>query len=262
MSKSSEGSKEPAEKKVSSRKSVIERKSLSILNENRRAVGYLSLLNSMGYTIILKRPKKVKVKSLLPFLHIQKILAPNGEIIFSFEDVKSIAYKLKVGDGKTDQERRITQYIKNVEVNQMIETIIHSNLVFNCEEGAVKPCSINSEIPSQRRLESCVIFDGTDYRFLGFKEEQTVLYLDSLHKKLFEQASSNDFDVLPYTLTLRPTMQLMKTVISQTTSNKDLEKISRTIDQSLQNPSHSKWFSLYNDPTEFIDPNLSETTDN
>ncbi|ELP87411.1 hypothetical protein EIN_096780 [Entamoeba invadens IP1] len=210
---------------------VVKRKSQSVQNENRREIVYLSVLDCMGYSFVLTRPKKTVVKSVLPFIHISKIIDPSGAIVLSYEDIRTEAYSLKIGEGKKDQERRITQYVKNKTVNLMIDMIIGNQFIFNSEEGPVKQYSINTLTPPQRRLEFFVMFDGTNCWYLDVKNQTTCEAIDIIHKNLFDQVTQNNFSVPPSAIDLSHVMQFMPTLPAdaQSVSNQENQESEKSV---------------------------------
>ncbi|BFU24816.1 hypothetical protein EHI8A_025530 [Entamoeba histolytica HM-1:IMSS-B] len=189
------------------------RKYNSVHLENLREILYISLLNNWGFSFVFVKPKKFNIHTVLPFIHISKCIDPFGNIVFSYDELRNEAIRLKVGEGKKDMERRITQYIKTQSNNILVDCILSMKFVTATEKKSTKAITVNTSIPSIRKIDQIIIFDGTSHWSISLKDESTIAFLDEIHKQIFENAIKVNLWLIPLTIPINSVLQYIPNII-------------------------------------------------
>ncbi|EDR29410.1 hypothetical protein EDI_338990 [Entamoeba dispar SAW760] len=198
--------------KLNKNEQVKKRKYNSVHLENLREILYISLLNTWGFSFVFVKPKKFNIHTVLPFIHISKCIDPFGNIVFSYDELRNEAIRLKVGEGKKDMERRITQYIKTRSNNVLVECILSMKFVIATEKKSTKAITVNTSIPSIRKIDQIVIFDGTNHWSILLKDKGTIAFLDEVHKEIFENAVKINLWLIPLTISIEPILQYLPNI--------------------------------------------------
>ena len=117
---------------------------------------YVSILSTLGYTFIFKKPKKVKTEKTKPFIPIVEIRDLNDAVIFSLDRMKQDAASKKIGEDKNDKYRRIKQFVLNTTVNFLIE-LIERNEHCKVTSGRSKSNVVNKTTPTLRKIQKVAI---------------------------------------------------------------------------------------------------------
>ncbi|ELP93123.1 hypothetical protein EIN_053780 [Entamoeba invadens IP1] len=116
---------------------------------------YFAMLTTLGFTLLLEKPKKQKTKT-LPLIQLYQIYDESGSCVFDRDSIFEQAKQMNIGKSKMNSKRTVRQFVANQTVNTVIQLIESNNLV-DIKEGRSKRNIVNDDIPQQRKIESLTI---------------------------------------------------------------------------------------------------------
>ncbi|ELP93089.1 hypothetical protein EIN_053340 [Entamoeba invadens IP1] len=207
---------------TSERDNMKARKYSSVANENRKEMILVSVLNYLGYSFLFQKPKKFTVHTSLPFINIEKCFDQTNNVVLSYEELRAEALSLKVGEGRNDKERRITQFIRNKTVNRLVDILQTLPFVTVEEKKSTKQITVNTSTPITRKLKSISLTDQVGNIFvINLKKESMITYVDQLHSSVFQQAINLDLYLQQYTIDINSFVEVLQSpeAVSCTNSN-------------------------------------------
>ncbi|KAL7715105.1 hypothetical protein QTN25_007323 [Entamoeba marina] len=152
---------------------------------------YYAVLTSLGFTLLLEKPKKQKTKT-LPLIQLYQVFNNNGACVFDRDVLFTQANQKNIGCGKTNSKRTVRQYVSNETVNSIIK-LIESHPAVQIKEGRSKKNIVNEDIPQQRKIEAFSVIDGC-YKIAVDLNQQALSNGKKYHEallKIFEEAQSD-----------------------------------------------------------------------
>ncbi|EDR27912.1 hypothetical protein EDI_125590 [Entamoeba dispar SAW760] len=142
---------------------------------------YFAILSTMGYTLLLEKPKKYKTKTLTT-IQLYQLYDQNGVCVFNRDCIFEKAKQLNIGLNRLNKRRIIRQFILNETVNSIIQ-IIQNNPLVSIIEGRSKKNIVNEEVPSQHKIQIITLNVNGSYKLIDLNKQALTngkIYHDAL----------------------------------------------------------------------------------
>ncbi|EDR25092.1 hypothetical protein EDI_090380, partial [Entamoeba dispar SAW760] len=142
---------------------------------------YFAILSTMGYTLLLEKPKKYKTKT-LTIIQLYQLYDQNGVCVFNRDCIFEKAKQLNIGLNRLNKRRIIRQFILNETVNSIIQ-IIQNNPLVSIIEGRSKKNIVNEEVPSQHKIQIITLNVNGSYKLIDLNKQALTngkIYHDAL----------------------------------------------------------------------------------
>ncbi|BFU21569.1 hypothetical protein EHI8A_082660 [Entamoeba histolytica HM-1:IMSS-B] len=149
---------------------------------------YFAILSTMGYTLLLEKPKKHKTKTLTT-IQLYQLYDQNGICVFNRDCIFEKAKQLNIGLNRPNKERIIRQFILNETINSIIQ-IIQNNPLVSIIEGRSKKNIVNEEVPSQHKIQIITLNVNGSYKVIDLNKQALT------NGKIYHEALIGIFDYI------------------------------------------------------------------